>query len=171
VLAGKLKEKRKKGMKAFFISTAFIFTTACMQSQNNNNAADTAVVSREMATPDSAVGTLNGEWELEPLLASDTATGKIPFINFDVARKKFTGHTGCNNMSGSFFLNGDSLSFNEQIVTTKMACPGYNEQSFLESLTKTNNYKIENEVLQLYYDKTILSKWARRNSVKPKNKI
>ena len=108
--------------------------------------------------------TLEGAWQLQPVLPSDTATGKIPTITFDLTTKKFQGNTGCNNMSGSFFTSGDSLSFNEQIIMTKMACPGYNEQGFVKSLANTNRYKIEKGLLQLMQDQTVLSKWIRKDS-------
>ncbi len=43
-------------------------------------------------------------------MASDTATGKIPTLSFNI-NKQVTGHTGCNSFSGTFVINGDSLSF------------------------------------------------------------
>ncbi len=36
--------------------------------------------------------TIAGNWKLLPVLASDTATGKIPFLDFDVAGSSFTGN-------------------------------------------------------------------------------
>ena len=46
--------------------------------------------------------TLAGTWFLQPVLISDTATGKIPRLQFNLSDRRFTGHTGCNNMSGTF---------------------------------------------------------------------
>lgn len=114
--------------------------------------------------------TIAGHWVLQPVLSSDTAAGKIPTLNFNLATKKFTGNTGCNDMSGNFLVSGDSLSFNEQIVTTRKACEGYNEKAFIDNLTKTNHYKIEDGVLQLMHDQTILSKWTRKLDTTNSNK-
>src|SRR5581483_5933692 len=106
--------------------------------------------------------TLEGTWVLQPVLASDTASGRIPTLTFSLSSKKFTGNTGCNQMSGHIFVRGDSLVFNEQIIMTKKACEGYNEKAFIGNLVKTNRYKIVDGVLQLMSDQTILSKWTRK---------
>ena len=105
--------------------------------------------------------TLQGRWELMPVMASDTATGKIPFLNFDLKAGKFSGNTGCNNISGDFLLKQDVFQFGENMISTKMACTGYNEKAFLDNLLKTNRYEIKNGVLQLMYNTTILSKGVR----------
>jgi heat shock protein HslJ len=110
---------------------------------------------------------LGGLWFLQPVLASDTATGKIPRLEFNLATKKFTGNTGCNNMSGAFDFTDSTLQFNQRIVTTKMACVGYNEKEFLESLLRTNNYKLQNGILILMFDQTELSRWTRKVAPKP----
>lgn len=105
--------------------------------------------------------TIGGNWQLMPVMASDTATGKIPQINFDLKTNRFSGNTGCNSMGGSFTAKGDALSFGENVISTRMACPGYNEKTFLDNLLKTNRYEIKAGVLQLMYNTTILSKWVR----------
>ncbi|MFT4153351.1 META domain-containing protein [Parafilimonas sp.] len=105
--------------------------------------------------------TLNGKWELMPVLSSDTAAGKIPFLVFNLKANTFTGNTGCNDISGGFFLQQNALQFNENLISTKKACPGYNENAFIDNLLKTNRYEIKDGVLQLMYNATVLSKWAR----------
>jgi heat shock protein HslJ len=105
--------------------------------------------------------TLAGTWMLQPTLPSDTLTGKVPTLTFNLTTQKFTGNTGCNQMSGHFFISGDSLTFDENMITTKMSCGGYNEKAFIGNLIKTNRYKIEDGVLQLMSDQTILSRWKR----------
>src|SRR3954468_22762342 len=66
--------------------------------------------------------TLAGTWMLQPTLPSDTLTGKVPTLTFNLTTQKFTGNTGCNQMSGHFFISGDSLTFDENMITTKMSC-------------------------------------------------
>ncbi len=105
---------------------------------------------------------LNGDWILMPVLASDTATGKMPFIHFSVGDKKFTGFTGCNRMSGNCMIGNGSLSFSQQIITTKMLCEGYNEKEFIANLLRVTSYKIQDGVLTLMADQTPLSKWTRK---------
>ena len=115
--------------------------------------------------------TIAGNWQLQPVLASDTAAGKIPQLKFDLKTNQFSGNTGCNTMAGSFTINHDALNFKENMASTKMACPGYNEQIFLENLFKTNRYEIKDGVLQLMYNTTILSKWVRHIEVKTTKQI
>ncbi|MEO6314850.1 MAG: META domain-containing protein [Chitinophagaceae bacterium] len=105
--------------------------------------------------------TLAGKWYLQPVLASDTAAGKIPVLQINLSGNSFTGNTGCNNMRGSFQKTPTSFSFNKNIITTKMLCPGYDEAAFMRSLLQANNYKIEKDVLVLLFDGTELSRWTR----------
>ena len=110
--------------------------------------------------------TLAGQWYLQPLLAADTAAGKIPVLNINLAAGKFTGNTGCNTMRGSFQKTDTSPVFDQQIITTKMFCTGYDEAAFLRSLQRTNRYKIENGLLVLMFDATELSRWTRKPSAR-----
>ena len=113
-------------------------------------------------------GTLEGQWYLQPLLSSDTSTGKFPVLKFNVSSSSFSGNTGCNTMRGSFQKTDSSLQFNSNIMTTKMSCQGYDEAAFIKSLLRTNRYKIENGVLILMFDSTELSRWTRKPDRKVK---
>jgi len=70
-------------------------------------------------------------------------------------------------MSGTFNYTDTTLSFNKDIVSTKMACVGYNEKAFLENLLRTNTYKLENGILILMFEETELSRWTRKVMPKP----
>lgn len=114
-------------------------------------------------TPDSTA--LGGPWFLQAVLPSDTAAGKMPALILDLKKARFSGNTGCNTMRGEFWFssNDSSLSFSDRIVTTKMACQGYNEPAFLKSLKSTSHYSLHNGVLTLLSDdKTELSHWTRK---------
>jgi len=108
---------------------------------------------------------LGGTWVLQPVLDSDTATGKIPWLDLDLAKSKFTGNTGCNMMHGQvWFSNADSsLSFGDKVAAGRMACPGYNEPAFLKSLSSTTHFRLRNGILTLLADDNMeLSRWTRR---------
>jgi len=113
---------------------------------------------------------LNGEWFLQPVLASDTAAGKFPSIKFNVVKGTFTGNTGCNRMNGTFKRTDTSLTINEHIAITKMVCPGFNEAAFLKTLLNTNRYKKEDGILVLMFDQTELSRWTRKPYRAPMSK-
>ena len=145
-------------MKTFAIifSIGFLF---CHGFHNDKNATTTIKTSSAFNTTDTSI---NGEWFLQPVVPSDTATDKVPVIIFDLAKGTFTGNNGCNKMNGKITIRKSSLSFNDKIMTTKMACQGYNEQGFMKNLLKTDRYKIEGGLLILMSGTTELSKWTRK---------
>ena len=131
---------------------------------------DSLVIATSLSGPADTT-TLGGTWYLQPVLASDTATGKRPFLVFDLAKTRFSGNTGCNNMHGTFWFSKEdsSLSFSDKITLTKMACEGYNELSFLKSLRSTGRYRLQQGVLTLFADDHAeLSHWTRKPTSGPK---
>lgn len=156
-----------------FILIAAIFLTCNSAVQNENVHADSIkndnfqVHSENIAVADTS---LEGSWQLQPVLASDTASGKLPRLNFDLSKGEFSGNTGCNSMRGSFAVKNDNLAFKQDMITTKMACPGYNEKAFIENLHRTNRFTIKEGVLQLMNNNSVLSKWVRPGDLK-ENKI
>jgi len=143
-------------MKYLFFAGLFLLATICRSNIQNIGVQNSTGV---WVTQDTA--TIAGNWYLIPVLPSDTAAGKIPTLNFDLAAGRFSGNDGCNSMSGSFFIKEDAMRFGENMISTKMACPGYNEKPFVDNLLKANRFMIKDGVLQLMYNTTILSKWTR----------
>ena len=145
----------------FFLAVIHLFcagnTASVDQKRNTAQINNNTLVTKYADTT-----TLNGKWYLQPLLASDTATGKLPVLEINLPAAKFSGNTGCNNMRGSFQKTDTSLVFNPNIITTKMLCTGYNEAAFIKSLLHTNTYKLEKDVLILLFDATELSRWTRK---------
>jgi len=152
-----------------------LLVLSCNSSPNNHLPAYDSTAQAKTDTPQvqtpapvqADTTKLGGLWFLQPVLASDTATGKIPRLEFNLATKRFTGNTGCNNMSGQFDFTDTTLQFNQRIITTKMACVGYNEKAFLESLLRTNSYRLQNGILILMFDQTELSRWTRKVAPRP----
>ena len=158
-------------MKAL-INIVTCIVLACQSSSNNLPAADkmqTALKDTPAPPPKAIKDTtkLGGMWFLQPVLASDTATGKIPRIVLNLSSREFSGNTGCNDMKGTFVFTDSSITFNQNIITTKMICTGYNEKAFLQSLLRTNRYHLENGMLILMLDGTELSRWTRKVIPKP----
>jgi len=156
-------------MKKIFLAAGVIICTSCNSATNKNGSSiDSIAVDRKdspvlsLAAPIADTFSINGAWFLQPVLASDTATGNIPTLIFNLEKNNFSGNTGCNNMNGSFVKSDTSLVFNEKIITTRMACAGYNEDAFIKSLLRTNKYKFDNGVLVLLFESTELSRWTRR---------
>jgi heat shock protein HslJ len=146
----------------FFLAVIHVLcagnTRAILYSDNNFADPVTHTTRKE----DTDTTSLNGRWYLQPLLASDTAAGKIPVLQLNLSSGTFTGNTGCNNMSGGFQKTDTSFVFNRNIITTKMLCTGYDETAFMRSLLSTNRYKFEKGELVLMFDATELSRWERK---------
>jgi heat shock protein HslJ len=151
--------------------TAIFFMIACQapDSVPAKKTDTTKVLAAIPAKPDST--TLGGGWYLQPVLPSDTATGKTAQLQLDLAKSRFTGNTGCNPMHGEFWYskNDSSLSFSDKIITTKMACPGYNEGAFIKSLQHATHFRLRDGVLSLMADdNSELSRWVRKPSAPAK---
>jgi len=151
---------------------------ACQQPQGKNtstpkdsttkDSAAMAAIPKRPVILDSTV--LDGSWYLQPVLASDTASGKRATIEFNVKKARFSGNTGCNSMNGKYYFSivDSSMSFSDKLVTTKMACTGYNEKAFLKNLLLTTHFKMKNGVLILLAeDNTELSRWERKPTAPP----
>jgi heat shock protein HslJ len=156
------------------IAAACLLLLAAWQSptgQQNPAARDTVASTTVsvMASPDTT--TLGGVWYLQPVLPSDTAAGKTPSLDLNLVKSRFLGNTGCNSMRGAFWFskNDSSLSFSDKIVTSKMACPGYEERAFIKSLLSAGRYRLRDGVLTLLSgDNTELSHWVRKPGKAPK---
>ena len=138
-------------------------------SSPSERAPDSVRAAAALATPDTT--TLGGSWFLQPLLPSDTATGKTPILQLDLTKSRFTGNTGCNTMRGVFWFSqkDSSLSFSDKIDLSKMACPGYNEPAFMKSLRSAGHYRLREGVLTLLGDdRSELSRWTRKPANPPK---
>lgn len=86
---------------------------------------------------------LDGKWILEKinnktLSASDFSKGLPEFI-FELAKKRVSGHDGCNTVSSTMEVLGAKIKFNP-FLSTKIACP---------------NIKAENNFLHLLSNQTI----------------
>ncbi len=160
------------GMRPFTLLLS-ILVLSCNGSGNNlptSDSTEKAKTDTPLAPapiPEKDTTKLGGIWFLQPVMASDTAVGKIPRLNLNLSTKKFTGNTGCNNMSGAFDFTDTTIQFNQRIITTRMACVGYNEKAFLDNLLRANTYKLQNGILILMFDQTELSRWTRKVAPKP----
>ena len=157
-------------MKCIAAACLILFTACQTQIGPEKHPKDTVLAAASTPhEPDST--TLGGSWYLQAVLPSDTATGKIPTLILDLGKSKFSGNTGCNSMRGQFWFSAkdSSLSFSDKIISTKMACPGYNEPAFMKSLKNVSHYRLNKGMLTLLSDdNTELSHWMRKPSTPSK---
>ncbi|HET6256362.1 MAG TPA: META domain-containing protein [Puia sp.] len=149
------------------IGTAILlFLLACQNPGGGNSSQppDTATAAARATPTPPDTTTLAGRWYLQPVLPSDTATGKIPWLDINLDLSSFTGNTGCNSMHGKLYFakTDSSLSFANKITISKKTCTGFNEAAFLKSLRNTARYKLHHDTLTLIGDDhSELSRWLR----------
>lgn len=96
---------------------------------------------------------LEGAWELVSVIQGDSGRvafnelypEKKPTITFDSRAKQVSGTTSCNRYTGSYVIDGRTISFGTGMAMTKMACPGNGESLFIDRIYKTNTYFIKNQ--------------------------
>jgi copper homeostasis protein (lipoprotein) len=77
-------------------------------------------------------------------------TRELHFI-LQPASRRVSGFSGCNQLTGSYELKGDRLTFG-QMAGTMMACPNGmdTERAFLDALQKASTTKITRQHLELF---------------------
>lgn len=119
------------------------------------------------ATANKAHQALGGNWQLTHFPAggkqfAETAAERQPEISFNMAEKRVSGSTGCNRFFGPYSLTKNRLSVGSNLGLTKMGCPEYDEQVFLNALHRVNNFTVNGNQLQLLQDKEVLMTFSRR---------
>jgi heat shock protein HslJ len=92
--------------------------------------------------------------------------GTVISVFFDSKTLKFSGSSGCNQYSGTYKVDGLTISIDATIITTKIACsPERNEQErkYLEALKLAGSFKMDHGNLVIYCDKQIMT-FKRDNS-------
>ena len=100
------------------------------------------------------VSLVNTYWKLVKLNDKPVQTGldeKELFIQLLEEESRVSGYSGCNNFSGGYELEKDSIKFGMLMSTKKMCIDAMaQEQEFLAALSETVRYAIEGKKLFLY---------------------
>jgi copper homeostasis protein (lipoprotein) len=82
-----------------------------------------------------------------------SAAGRAPGLEFTADGGRVSGFTGCNQLTGSYAVNGDRLDFPGALATTRMACidtvVAQQEQRFLDALRRTDRFTVQDGRLTL----------------------
>jgi len=126
-----------------FLLLVFVLLTACRPS---HKIGDLVGVPKERPLEKTY-------WVLTELndkpIATINESKKLNLV-FDAETQKASGFAGCNQFTGGYTLEGKKLSL-KNIAATKMFCQETMEieTRYLEALSKTDSYKIEEHVLFL----------------------
>ncbi|MGG7035064.1 MAG: META domain-containing protein [Flavobacterium sp.] len=114
---------------------------------------------------------LDGMWDLYYINVPEKSyddlykTDRKPYIRFNSKQNLVSGNNSCNSFSGSFNLDNNNINFNSPMTATKMYCQdGAGEQSFMINLSRTTNYKIENNGKTLHFmnEKKVLMSFSKK---------
>ncbi len=100
-------------------------------------------------------------WKLVELNGEVVASNQLPSLSLNAADHTVSGMAGVNRLSGTFTQQGPSLTFGA-LATTKMAGPEAQmkvEASYLAMLGRVTSWKIENQWLELFADKTEIARF------------
>lgn len=100
--------------------------------------------------------------EAGSMQASDPAGGKQPSMFLDPGQRKVTGFTGCNSFFAAYEVDGASLRFGPA-GSTRQACPDLEtgvETAFLDALSRTRGWKIEDGDLLLTDGGAVLARFV-----------
>jgi len=114
------------------------------------------------------VESLAGDWQLTvfPYATKTFAelfSMKTPELQFTASGQRVAGNTGCNRVTGSFTVEGDAFRFNN-LASTKMGCPGYDEAIYMDALNRVNRFRLNADQLSLFQDSTLLMTFAKKQN-------
>lgn len=113
---------------------------------------------------------LNDSWILKEFDGRDADPKQFPSgfptLQFYTSKDKVNGFGGCNRFHGKLVLKKNKVRI-EDIVATKMACPGEGEEDFMEKLGEVKEYKIEGAILELKLDGEVLMVFKRFEEKQP----
>ena len=108
-------------------------------------------------TMKSAQNTLNGTFTVSEMAVENLTTNLT--ITFDEANSKVSGFSGCNNFSGNYTTEGNTIKFSA-LGSTKKMCVDKNsnlvESKMMAALGKVTNFEIKGDKLILLDSKTEL---------------
>lgn len=97
---------------------------------------------------------LNDIWVMQEMTGVELKKEKLnkglPTFEFHLRDNRFSGHAGCNQMTGSINVEGNKIKFGA-IASTKMACPDMTVEQAVGNVLSNNTltYSIENLMLTL----------------------
>ena len=132
-------------MKFFSILGATMFMTSCMSSRQS-------------------ASEVNGNWQLVMFPSGTKTLAEVFTMNrpeLKMENGKVSGSTGCNRINGTYTLSGNGITFGSNLAITKMGCPNYDENIFLDAFNRVNKYQIRNNELMLMHDSTLLMSFSK----------
>jgi len=93
-----------------------------------------------------------GNWLVNTISEQPVLAGTSLFATFS-QDGRVTGNDGCNNFSGTYTVSGNQLTFDPNMISTKIACePTIDQQAtaFTTTLLATTRYELAGTMLMLF---------------------
>jgi heat shock protein HslJ len=133
-------------MKYFFFTLVFMVQLGCTSSRKT-------------------ISDVNGNWQLVMFPAGTKTLDEIFTMRkpeLQLENGHVSGSTGCNRITGTYTITSNSIQFANNLAVTKMGCPNYDENIFLEAFNKINRYEIKNNELMLMQDSALLMTFSKQ---------
>jgi heat shock protein HslJ len=103
------------------------------------------------------------QWKLVELNGSPVKASNA-YLEFDLARKRMTGHGGCNRMFGGIEISGRRIAFSA-IGTTRMACSDMSvETAFLTALKGIDRFRQSGNTLELTKGRRVVMRFTDKQA-------
>ena len=120
---------------------------------------------RTIQTPLPPVFALAGDWtlvELDSQAAPTGADGRRATLRFEIDSARVGGFAGCNRLTASYTLAGDSLRFGVAVLTRMACAEGMDlERRVMDVLTATDRYRVTATELTLFGASGSLARFVR----------
>lgn len=132
--------------------TLFISVYTFMSCGNTKDAS-------AMQNDKQSMNDISGKYQISTIGTNDVSEYNLT-IEFNDSAKTVSGFSGCNRFSGSYNLNGNTITFSP-LASTRMACmDAVNdvETNMLEALSNVNTASVDNQTLTLLNNEDVLIK-------------
>ncbi len=104
---------------------------------------------------------LQTTWHLK-ILNDKPVTAESANLCFISGSNKISGFTGCNRLTGSYFIEPGKVEISPA-AATRISCPEEEtiEKEFLATLVKSDSLTIESDSLKLYCDATMTAVFSK----------
>jgi copper homeostasis protein (lipoprotein) len=106
---------------------------------------------------------LSGKWMLKDVngVAPQIATpGREPFLEFDTAKMRVAGLGGCNRISGSYTVDGQTIQF-KPFISTRMACPDMQSETALLQALNNATVRVTGNTLEIVQDGQVVARYQK----------
>jgi heat shock protein HslJ len=123
------------------ISACLLANCGSQQKTNSTNNLDSNTnqqVNIENKNAQKDLSFVNTKWILKSVDGKEIATLKNPACIMFKDDDSFSGYSGCNGFSGSYYLSGDILKLSNTIATQKGCFPENPEKLFFDVMSRTD---------------------------------